>query len=339
MAATFKIEQQKDFTIMANHHLRNKNLSLKAKGLQSLMLSLPPTWDYTLKGLSTICGDGVDSISSALKELENAGYVVRKRLRNGQGRLCGTEYIIYQIPQETAAESVEDENRPKRENPVLVKADKKKSKQKTPEPIQQEIVQKEKGETEPAREKPVQVKPKQEKPVQEKRLQLNIQELNTKILSTNQSICLEFEAEVRSNSELDRPTDEIADAEPKEDNGLSKLSAYSEVCKNEFSARQTEMLFRLMSFVNEQQRLSYFQHIYTRLEYQAGKSGKKIVDRFAYLVQIIKNDYTQLQQSNEQKSKMTSHENVNVKFYGGTYDLAAYENADPFADDCFEEVV
>lgn len=99
MAATFKIEQQKDFTIMANHHLRNKKLSLKAKGLQSLMLSLPPAWDYTLKGLATICSDGVDSISSALKELENAGYVVRKRVRNEQGRLCGTEYIIYQIPQ------------------------------------------------------------------------------------------------------------------------------------------------------------------------------------------------------------------------------------------------
>ena len=71
--AVFRVEKTKDFTVMSNHHLRNVSLSLKAKGLLSLMLSLPDNWDYTTKGLAHICKDGVDSISSAIKELESKG--------------------------------------------------------------------------------------------------------------------------------------------------------------------------------------------------------------------------------------------------------------------------
>ena len=63
----FRVEKTKDFTIMSNHHLRNRTLSLKAKGLLSQMLSLPDDWDYTTKGLARICKEGVDSISTALK--------------------------------------------------------------------------------------------------------------------------------------------------------------------------------------------------------------------------------------------------------------------------------
>ena len=70
--AVFRIKKTKNYTVMSNHHLRNTNLSLKAKGLLSLMLSLPEEWDYTTKGLSVICKDGVDSITSAIKELEAA---------------------------------------------------------------------------------------------------------------------------------------------------------------------------------------------------------------------------------------------------------------------------
>ena len=73
--AVFRIDKTRDYTVMANHHLRNKALSLKAKGLLSLMLSLPEDWDYTTKGLSMICKDGVDSICSTVKELEKAGYL------------------------------------------------------------------------------------------------------------------------------------------------------------------------------------------------------------------------------------------------------------------------
>ena len=79
--AVFRIEKTRDYTVMANHHLRNTALSLKAKGLLSLMLSLPEDWDYTTKGLARICRDGVDSICATVRELEDAGYIIRERVR------------------------------------------------------------------------------------------------------------------------------------------------------------------------------------------------------------------------------------------------------------------
>lgn len=95
--AVFRVEKTKDFTIMSNHHLRNTELSLKAKGLLSLMLSLPEDWDYTTKGLAHICKDGVDSITTALKELERHGYLTRQRLRYDNGQLGDIEYTIHQF--------------------------------------------------------------------------------------------------------------------------------------------------------------------------------------------------------------------------------------------------
>ena len=92
--AVVRVEKTKDFTVMSNHHLRNTELSLKAKGLLSLMLSLPEDWDYTTKGLAHICRDGVDSITTALKELERHGYLTRQRLRNENGQLGDIEYTI-----------------------------------------------------------------------------------------------------------------------------------------------------------------------------------------------------------------------------------------------------
>ena len=97
---------------MANHHLRNKTLTLKAKGLLSLILALPEDWDYTLKGLSLISRESVDAIREAVKELEQAGYIVRSRERNGKGQLKGTEYIIYERPQAV-------ENSPGMAKPIL----------------------------------------------------------------------------------------------------------------------------------------------------------------------------------------------------------------------------
>ena len=111
--AVFRVEKTKDFTIMCNHHLRNTELSLKAKGLLSLMLSLPEDWDYTTKGLAHICKDGVDSITTALKELERHGYLTRQRLRYENGQLGDIEYTIHEKP--VNAEKQGDS--PKRENP------------------------------------------------------------------------------------------------------------------------------------------------------------------------------------------------------------------------------
>lgn len=97
--AVFRITKTKDYVTMSNRHFKNKNLSLKAKGLLSQMLSLPEDWDYTLKGLSKICKEGIDSIRSAMNELEQEGYVVRTQTRDKSGRMSVSEYVIYEVPQ------------------------------------------------------------------------------------------------------------------------------------------------------------------------------------------------------------------------------------------------
>ena len=111
--AVFRIEKTRDYTVMSNHHLRDKSLSLKAKGLLSLMLSLPEEWDYTTKGLARICKDGVDSICAGVRELEEHGYVIRQRVRNPNGQLGAIEYTILEQPRQP------EPGKPERENPVL----------------------------------------------------------------------------------------------------------------------------------------------------------------------------------------------------------------------------
>ena len=160
--AVFRIEKNKNYTVMANYHLRDITLSLKAKGLLSLMLSLPEDWDYTTKGLACICKDGVDSICSTVKELEKAGYVQRRRLRNELGHLTEIEYTILEKPVRTASSeesalpdsSAKTGRTPKRENPV------------SDDPVL-DI---------PEQAFPEQAIPEQEEPEQENPAQLNIQE-------------------------------------------------------------------------------------------------------------------------------------------------------------------
>ena len=147
--AVFRVEKTKDFTVMSNHHLRNTELSLKAKGLLSLMLSLPEDWDYTTKGLAHICRDGVDSITTALKELERHGYLTRQRLRYENGQLGDIEYTIHEKP----ATGVKQGVPPKRENPRQVN--------------------------------PRQAKPEQAEPEQEKPSQLNTNSSRTKKSKTD----------------------------------------------------------------------------------------------------------------------------------------------------------
>ena len=112
--AVFRIEKNRDYTVMSNHHLRNTELSLKAKGLLSLMLSLPENWDYTTKGLARICKDGVDSICAGVRELEEQGYVIRERVRNSNGQLGAIEYTILEQPRPPELK----QEKPERENPV-----------------------------------------------------------------------------------------------------------------------------------------------------------------------------------------------------------------------------
>ena len=138
--AVFRIQKTGNYTIMSNHHLNNKALSLKAKGLLSLMLSLPEDWDYTTRGLASICKEGVDGICATVRELEAAGYIVRRRVRDASGKVRGMEYTVFEQPQE-----------PGLEKPVL---------------------------DEPAPEKPEREKPDTAKPAQENPAQLNTKESN-----------------------------------------------------------------------------------------------------------------------------------------------------------------
>lgn len=155
--AVFRVEKTKDFTVMSNHHLRNTNLSLKAKGLLSLMLSLPENWDYTTKGLAHICKDGVDSFSTALKELERHGYLTRQRIRYENGQLGDIEYTIHEKP--VTAEK--QDPAPKWENPEQVN---------------------------PGQAKPEQAEPKQENPAQLNTNPLRTKKSKTDISRTHPSI-------------------------------------------------------------------------------------------------------------------------------------------------------
>ena len=148
--AVFRIEKTRDYTVMSNYHLRDRSLSLKAKGLLSLMLSLPEDWDYTMKGLARICKDGIDSISGGIRELETHGYLVRARVRNENGQLGSIEYTILERPKEPAQ---------------------------TPAPIREK----------PIRENPIQVKPMLDAPIQENPAQLNTKEQNKELSITQGS--------------------------------------------------------------------------------------------------------------------------------------------------------
>ena len=115
--AVFRVERNTGYTVMSNHHLRNKELTLKAKGLLSQMLSLPEDWDYTLAGLSHINREKIDAIREAVKELEKAGYIVRSRERDEKGRLRGADYVIYEQPQPPTSDL------PTLENPTQLNKD------------------------------------------------------------------------------------------------------------------------------------------------------------------------------------------------------------------------
>ena len=98
MSQVFRVERTKNYTVMANYHLKDKRLSLKAKGLLSVMLSLPDDWNYNMKGLARLSKDGLDSVRSTVNELERYGYVTRRRIRTETGQLADTEYLVRERP-------------------------------------------------------------------------------------------------------------------------------------------------------------------------------------------------------------------------------------------------
>ena len=119
--SVFRIEKNRNYTVMSNHHLRNKNLSLKAKGLLSQMLSLPDDWDYTLKGLARINKEKIDAIRTAVLELEEAGYITRQQGRDELGKMSAIEYTIYEQPQPRLENPITEQpmlDKPCSENPI-----------------------------------------------------------------------------------------------------------------------------------------------------------------------------------------------------------------------------
>ena len=119
--SVFRVEKNKGYTVMSNHHLRNHTLSLKAKGLLSQMLSLPEDWDYTLQGLAQINKESIDAIREAVRELERAGYIERSRERDERGCLRGTGYTIYEQPHTEPTSEEPAQASPTLDHPILEK--------------------------------------------------------------------------------------------------------------------------------------------------------------------------------------------------------------------------
>ena len=114
----FRVSKNRDFTVIANSVFKDRRLSAKAKGILVEMLSLPENWDYTLKGLTTLFSDGIDSIRQGIKELEENGCIVRERKRDARGRLGGMEYVIYETPEKAVENSAPEQSSPVNAEPT-----------------------------------------------------------------------------------------------------------------------------------------------------------------------------------------------------------------------------
>lgn len=231
---------------MSNHHLRNTELSLKAKGLLSLMLSLPENWDYTTKGLSMICKDGIDSINSGLKELEANGYVIRRRLRNEKGQLTTTEYTIFEQPQSPDM----TDTPPKGENPIL------------DNPILGN----------PTQEKPILKKPKQAEPILG-----NPHQLSTNILNTN-SLNMEVSNPYPSNPHQSSKIGYIYFEAPEHEQNFSTLIEFINVSEVREDDEDFKNPVDLMFDALEEKDPGHFAvRQYKKYKLAAGKTAKSIL--------------------------------------------------------------
>lgn len=189
-------EKKRNFTVMSNHHFRNSELSFKAMGLLSFMLSLPEDWDFSVEGLAHCAKDGRDSISTGLKELEQKGYLFRRKVRNERGHIVDVEYVVCEEPQQlsTTGEGKEPEiDEPVTDFPETVKSDLEKNISNSknvikstflPETGNPETVKSER--IYPFTENPITENPITENPITENPQQINTNIINTKILNTKE---------------------------------------------------------------------------------------------------------------------------------------------------------
>lgn len=117
--SVFRVKKNTNYTVMSNYHLKDKNISLKAKGLLSVILSLPEDWNYSIRGLSAILMEGITAVSNILKELEAAGYIERSLIRDASGKITDTEYVIYEQPEGLSVETMETMAKPQTEKPRM----------------------------------------------------------------------------------------------------------------------------------------------------------------------------------------------------------------------------
>jgi hypothetical protein len=171
----FRTEKVGDYAVIAKHHLKNKALSYKAKGLMTFMLSVPPEWDWSMAGLATLASDGIDGVRSGIRELEKHGYLTRRRIRDACGKLGDIEYTIHEMPQTPqGGEPGQSPDEPPQSNPAAPVSDL---------PILEKPILEN-----PTLEKPTQVLPTLENPMQLSNNQSSINKSNTDLLNINQSI-------------------------------------------------------------------------------------------------------------------------------------------------------
>lgn len=117
--AVFRVEKNHSYTVMANHHLRDERLSLKSKGLLSLILSLPDDWRISIEGMTQFSADGKDAIRSAIRELTDAGYITRAQTHSEAGTFSGYDYIVHETPVASPSSGFPTMEKPTTENPTL----------------------------------------------------------------------------------------------------------------------------------------------------------------------------------------------------------------------------
>lgn len=121
--AVFRVEKNHSYTVMANHHLRDERLSLKSKGLLSLILSLPDDWRISIEGMTQFSSDGKDAIRSAIRELTDAGYITRAQTHSEAGTFSGYDYIVHETPAASPSSGFPTMEKPTTGNPTLRNTD------------------------------------------------------------------------------------------------------------------------------------------------------------------------------------------------------------------------
>lgn len=217
MSTIFRVEKNANFTVMSNIHLKDRRLSYKAKGLMSEILSLPNDWDYTLAGLAVIANDGVDSVRSAVRELERYGYLVRSQRRDRRGCMSVNEYRVYENPAENPAYIPEDESEGKSDVDNSVENVSSGSASGNSLSLENPITARKSVKARDFFENPSTADPSTDLPLSENPTTATFNKLNNQVLNTHQSNhSINRRADARSEDRIDRIFSQEPDLTAKE---------------------------------------------------------------------------------------------------------------------------